>query len=197
MPHSISSTAKDLSVSKVKLYKMIRQAGVEPVPFGNRKIIRDTDFKKLRQILIDEGRQPELLNSSEDTVRSDNRNGNDQPERFIAEQPNIYLTDLLTEKDRQIERLEKQLSEGKAEKQGLQQGLMQLQDTMLQLDKRISLLQPPNPHESQEVRVRTEHFKEAEQDIVVETEPQSAEPNKRSSPLVAGSVGFLRKLNTN
>ena len=182
MPHSISSTAKDLSVSKVKLYKMIRQAGVEPVPFGNRKIIRDTDFKKLRQILIDEGRQPELLNSNEDTVRSANRNGNDQTERFIAEQPNIYLTDLLTEKDLQIERLEKQLSEGKAEKQGLQQGLMQLQDTMLQLDKRISLLQPPNPHESQEVRVRTEHFKEAEQDIVVEPEPQNTEPNKHSKP---------------
>ena len=63
---------------------MIRQAGVEPVPFGNRKIIKDSDFKKLRQILIDEGRQPELLNSNEDTVRSGSRNGSDQSERFNA-----------------------------------------------------------------------------------------------------------------
>ena len=161
---------------------MIRQAGVEPVPFGNRKIIKDSDFKKLRQILIDEGRQPELLNSNEDTVRSGSRNGSDQSERFNAEQPNIYLSDLLTEKDRQIERLEKQLSEEKAEKQGLQQGLMQLQGTMLQLDKRISLLRPPNQHESQEVRVNKERFQESEQSIVVESQSTQVEPDKRNKP---------------
>ena len=181
MPHSISSTAKDLSVSKVKLYKMIRQAGVEPVPFGNRKIIKDSDFKKLQQILIDEGRQPELLNKNEDTVRLDSKNGKDRLEQFTAEQPNIYLSDLLNEKDRQIERLEKQLSEEKAEKQGLQQGLMQLQGTMLQLDKRISLLQPPSPNETQEVRVRTENFKDAGERIVVEPEPPKAEADKRGT----------------
>ena len=192
MPHSISSTAKDLSVSKIKLYKMIKQAGAEPVPFGNRKIIKDADFKKLRQILIDEGRQPELFNTDKETVSSNSKNSADHSQPFAADQSNTYLADLLAEKDKQIERLEKQLDIEKAEKQGLQNGLIQLNGAMLQLDKRISMLQPPEQPEHQEVVVKAD-FKEAEEAVVVEPETAPLTPKKSglATPLIWAAAAAL------
>lgn len=193
MPHSISSTAKDLSVSKIKLYKMIKQAGVEPVPFGNRKIIKEADFKKLRQLLIDEGRQPELFDTDKETVHSDSKNSANQSQPFTADQSNTYLADLLAEKDKQIERLEKQLDAEKAEKQGLQNGLIQLNGAMLQLDKRISMLQPVEQPERQEVVVKAEDFKQAEEAVVVEPEVVPMAPKKSglAAPFIWAAAAAL------
>lgn len=192
MPHSISSTAKDLSVSKIKLYKMIKQAGVEPVPFGNRKVIKEADFKKLRQILLDEGRQPELFNTEKETVHSHSKNSTNQSQPFTADQSNTYLADLLAEKDKQIERLEKQLDAEKAEKQGLQNGLIQLNGAMLQLDKRISMLQQPEQPEHQEV-VKAEDFKQAEEAVVVEPEVVPMAPKKSglAAPFIWAAAAAL------
>ena len=52
---SITQTAEDLKVSKVKLYSMMNKHGVIPANHGNRKLISAEDIERLRVILQEEG----------------------------------------------------------------------------------------------------------------------------------------------
>ena len=166
---SITKTAEFLKIPKPRLYKLLETEGINTVQHGVRKLIHRDDIDRLAALVASEKQkkvEEQLLFSSEPLQQStSNITSNSSTSSSVD---NDLVQRLISEKDRQIQRLELQLDSEKTERQNLQQGLLNLQAVMMKLDQRISLLQEPEPkHDSEPVKSKS-NFQDSEEAVLAE-----------------------------
>lgn len=185
---SITKTAEFLKIPKPRLYKLLEEEGINTIQHGVRKLINRDDIERLSSLIESERKkkaEEQLLFSSESLQGSNsNRASKSSVDSSVDD---VLVQKLLSEKDRQIQRLESQLDSEKTERHNLQQGLLNLQAVMMKLDQRISLLQEPEVKQESESIKPESGFKDIEEaELVGKIQPEAVSPSSRSflSPVI-------------
>lgn len=176
---SLSQTALKLQVSKSKLYSLIRELGVVPKNRGNKKLVDANDIEKMRVLLESEGHQQSLFSNS--------RNQSKSADDVSSDQKNTHVEALIREKDKSIERLEKQLSEANLQNNRFMESIVGLQKQMSNLNQRLLLNEPSESVKPNIMEVQVERSSESEDGVLVnEVPPETFVKNSRNflSPLI-------------
>lgn len=162
-PLSLSQTALDLQVSKSKLYSLMKQVGVIPTNRGNKKLVSIDDVEKMRLALQEEGHQKSPFKNS----CSQSKTSSD----YVLSQENSHVEALIVEKDKTIQRLERQLDEANNKNDRFFESMVGLQQQMSYLNQKLLLSESTEPPSADYKEVIVEKQETPEEGVLVEELP--------------------------
>ena len=108
---SLNQAAQSLQIGKPRLYRLINEHKIKPIPDGNRKTLTDDQIKKLKKLISGSRPRPvqqEFTELEQETVHTSSETSSDQISETVRE--------LLNSKDNQIEYLKSLLESERAER---------------------------------------------------------------------------------
>ena len=190
---SITRTATHLGVPKPKLYRLLKTENISTVQHGVRKLISRDDIEKLAAVIDSERAkksEEELLFSSEPVLETSSKNSNRDSSRSSADE--ALVQKLISEKDRQITRLEELLDKANVKNDRLFEGVIGLQRQMDSLNQRLLLQAPDSKQEPHAESINLKRtFEDAEEVVIAEDKVDSVMREKSSRGFATTLIWIL------
>jgi flagellar biosynthesis chaperone FliJ len=108
---SLNQAAQSLQIGKPRLYRLITENKIKPIPDGNRKVLTDEQIKKLKKSISVSRPKPvqqQFAELEQEPVHTSSKNSSEPISETVRE--------LLNAKDSEIEHLKKLLESEKTER---------------------------------------------------------------------------------